>query len=980
MQRLLLLFFLAFFHFGLSAQNVMNLLSDTVRISNAADSGELVVRNHSRGVQGVLYNKGNGVTEFRVLKFIRTGDSTLMILGTDTMAVAGGAAAGNVYLGEPDVLLSATALDTAHMLFHWWKTDGDLYQSARIGVIGDSQGKGDFPSAYQYSIVGRLQNFIYAVSNNDAVTNYCQNGYNSRRLAPTGSNPYVDNQHNITKALADGNKIIILCNTSNDFYPSAAGGVTTTAESMANTLLIADACQKAGADLFVISSFPRNQLDPSEWDTLNVMAGLLNQKFGRKCAYVYHLVEDPANPNQLNPTLQVGDNIHLNDAGANIVYSAVRDLLTSYYVSNTTVLKYELQQAHSYNGTFSDLSFPAQPNNPTLTLPADSNFYRVRIVYNNGYYSKWSNIIQGTQAHQETSYNKPPLLSLNSPPVIFLPVNTVTLTANASSSNTNGTISSYSWFEVMGSQATINSPGAATTTISGLTEGSYVFRCQVTDSYGVSAFADAYVTVSVPDSNNTAAKFNFNVSPQNISGWLDVSGGPLNPANAGRTWTYNQLNIGLTLLTGSTSAWGDFYNDCGDASGSDIPDAGGFIIPAGVISSAWYSSNIAYAGASSDQFKVTGLSPVKKYKLKFYCSLRASYNLNATPSVVVVGDNLLNQKQVNAVGNTSNVLIFRGIVPNTNGEIPFFIGALSGVSQFGMLNGLTVQEDSSQGAPVAPTVTSGGNKTLQLPNNSTNLSASANDPDAAIISVAWTQVSGPAGASINTPAAFNTSVGNLSQGTYVFRCTVTDTYGASGSADVQVVVSAASTDPMLNVVVTRNGFTLNGWTVLAGTPHAGVASANASFAGNLVNISTVSTSNWTPFLSNYTSDATGSTIDDGGGFLAPTQAQQGDFFNENAYDPAKPQVQISGLPAGTYTVTMFGSLAPSFTLNTNTEFRVNGSSPITINTLGNTSHAAVFPGITIGTNGTISLYFNPTTPNSDNNVGMLNFFIIDKTN
>ena len=73
--RILLLLFILY-GFGLRAQNVMSLLSDTVRISNAADSGELVVRNHTRAIPGVMYNKGNGVTEFRVLKFIHIGDST----------------------------------------------------------------------------------------------------------------------------------------------------------------------------------------------------------------------------------------------------------------------------------------------------------------------------------------------------------------------------------------------------------------------------------------------------------------------------------------------------------------------------------------------------------------------------------------------------------------------------------------------------------------------------------------------------------------------------------------------------------------------------------------------------------------------------------------------------------------------------------------------------------------------------------------
>jgi hypothetical protein len=52
----------------------------------------------------------------------------------------------------------------------------------------------------------------------------------------------------------------------------------------------------------------------------------------------------------------------------------------------------------------------------------------------------------------------------------------------------------------------------------------------------------------------------------------------------------------------------------------------------------------------------------------------------------------------------------------------------------------------------------------------------------------------------------------------------------------------------------------------------------------------------------------------------------------------------------------------------------------TINTAGNTSHQAVFQNITVDASGTMNLYFNPTTPGSDNSLGMLCYFILDKTN
>ena len=170
---------------------------------------------------------------------------------------------------------------------------------------------------------------------------------------------------------------------------------------------------------------------------------------------------------------------------------------------------------------------------------------------------------------------------------------------------------------------------------------------------------------------------------------------------------------------------------------------------------------------------------------------------------------------------------------------------------------------------------------------------------------------------------------------------------------------------------------------MTGIPGSGVLTTSAALGSSTVSVSTVSTANWSPFASIATSDSTGEVNDDGGGFLEPVRVQQGCFFNTNIYDAGKPQLQITGLPAGTYTVTMFGSLKTSVVnvipANVITEFRVNGGSPIVINTGGNTSHSAVFPGVTVGANETINLFFNATTGGGIN-IGMLSYFIIDKTN
>lgn len=62
-------------------------------------------------------------------------------------------------------------------------------------------------------------------------------------------------------------------------------------------------------------------------------------------------------------------------------------------------------------------------------------------------------------------------------------------------------------------------------------------------------------------------------------------------------------------------------------------------------------------------------------------------------------------------------------------------------------------------------------------------------PDATIVSYKWAQVSGPNTATLATPNAATTIASNLIAGVYVFRFTITDNFGFSGSDDKKVTVN-----------------------------------------------------------------------------------------------------------------------------------------------------------------------------------------------
>ncbi len=91
--------------------------------------------------------------------------------------------------------------------------------------------------------------------------------------------------------------------------------------------------------------------------------------------------------------------------------------------------------------------------------------------------------------------NQAPTANAGSNLAITLPSNSVTLTGTGS--DPDGTIASYLWNKQSGpAEGTITSPSSATTTVTGLVQGSYVFRLTVTDDKGASASSNVTVTVN----------------------------------------------------------------------------------------------------------------------------------------------------------------------------------------------------------------------------------------------------------------------------------------------------------------------------------------------------------------------------------------------------------------------------------------------------------------------------------------------------
>lgn len=103
----------------------------------------------------------------------------------------------------------------------------------------------------------------------------------------------------------------------------------------------------------------------------------------------------------------------------------------------------------------------------------------------------------------------------------------------------------------------------------------------------------------------------------------------------------------------------------------------------------------------------------------------------------------------------------------------------------------TVQLVVNPAPNVAPVANAGADLSITLPANSATINGSGTDSDGTIASYGWTQVSGPSTATLVGASTAALRAQSLSAGTYVFRLTVTDNSGATGTDNMQVFVNAA---------------------------------------------------------------------------------------------------------------------------------------------------------------------------------------------
>jgi dienelactone hydrolase len=145
----------------------------------------------------------------------------------------------------------------------------------------------------------------------------------------------------------------------------------------------------------------------------------------------------------------------------------------------------------------------------------------------------------------------PPTANAGTSQTITLPANQITLSGTGTANN-SGSIISHVWTKLSSGSATITDPSSYSTTVTGLTAGTYIFRLTVTQNNNLTATSDVTVTVN-PVPKNIPGKVeaeNWDVKsgPQYAVATTDVGGGQQVIGIANGSW----MDYNVTVVQSGT--------------------------------------------------------------------------------------------------------------------------------------------------------------------------------------------------------------------------------------------------------------------------------------------------------------------------------------------------------------------------------------------------------------------------------------------
>lgn len=370
---------------------------------------------------------------------------------------------------------------------------------------------------------------------------------------------------------------------------------------------------------------------------------------------------------------------------------------------------------------------------------------------------------------------------------ITLPTNTITQVG--SGTDADGTIVAYLWTYISGPATyTIVNASQPTTVINNLIAGTYVFQLRVTDNSGATATDQMTVLVNPPANLPPVANAGPNQTITLPTSTATLAGSATDPDGtiSSHTWSFISGVTTATVTTPSSytsgvtgmSVAGSYTFQLLAIDNSGARDSARMTI---LVNPAANLPPIANAGA--DQSIAVGITTTTL--------LGSGTDADGT-IISYLWTNVYSYNPYNIVSPSQPTTVVNGL---GTGVFKFQLRVVdnNGASA---VDTMTVIVDSvSYPSPgwYAPIANAGADQkaTINLFGSYGSATATGSGTSASgfISSYAWTQVSGPNTATINSPTSATTVLSHLVRGSYVFQLTVTDNNDYTGTDTMIVTVT-----------------------------------------------------------------------------------------------------------------------------------------------------------------------------------------------
>lgn len=306
-------------------------------------------------------------------------------------------------------------------------------------------------------------------------------------------------------------------------------------------------------------------------------------------------------------------------------------------------------------------------------------------------------------------------------------------------------------------------------------------------------------------------------------------------------YTFTDPITGISLST-KKAQWGGFgTGGTFDFNGAQLDDGGGYWTGyASAQRTCWFTEN----QSSPTTLYFAGLNPANQYSIYLFSGMdvvtAASINTDNTMITTVFSVNSVVIGQQIAPGNTSKPLIYN-FTPNPDGTLQVVMSQLKA----GGLMCITAIGFKITATPAQmPVSNAGAQQNVTLPASTVSLNGGASTATLGYITTwKWEKTVGGAVTMPNTGASL-CQVSGLTEDTYQFKLTVTNSYGYSSASYVTVIVSPSGGPSTTKFAFSKAGYAVPGFVNCAGDPSV----ADQSFTDSATGITIKTThANWNAF-------------------------------------------------------------------------------------------------------------------------------------